>query len=173
MHRVSSGRGTVNSGRKNTIQVLRPREFQAPDPEIQTWRGKGVKWELEENYWWALVGLGAWDLEGSPALEVSTLRGLHVLVCLLGHVQLFMGHLMGCNPPGSSVHGISQARILEWVAMPSSRGSSRPRDGTHISDVSCTSLSTVPPGKPHGPPTSRHTVKLLFLVLEAPSGEWP
>ena len=34
---------------------------------------------------------------------------------------------MGCSPPGSSVHGILQARILEWVAMPSSRGSSRPR----------------------------------------------
>ena len=30
---------------------------------------------------------------------------------------------MGCNLPGSSVHGISQARILEWVAMPTSRGS--------------------------------------------------
>ena len=35
---------------------------------------------------------------------------------------------MGCNPPGFSVHGILQARILEWVAMGSSRGSSRPRD---------------------------------------------
>ena len=32
-----------------------------------------------------------------------------------------------CSPPGSSVHGILQARILEWVAMPSSRGSSQPR----------------------------------------------
>ena len=35
---------------------------------------------------------------------------------------------MHCNPPGSSVHGILQARILEWVAMPSSRGSSGLRD---------------------------------------------
>ena len=33
-----------------------------------------------------------------------------------------------CSPPGSSVPGILQARIPEWVAMPSSRGSSRPRD---------------------------------------------
>ena len=40
-------------------------------------------------------------------------------------------------PPGSSVHGILQARILEWVAMPSSRGSSQPRDRTSISYVSC------------------------------------
>ena len=39
---------------------------------------------------------------------------------------------MDCSPPGSSVHGILQARILEWVSMPSSRGSSWPRDRTCI-----------------------------------------
>ena len=45
---------------------------------------------------------------------------------------------MDCNPPCSSVHGASQARILEWAAMPSSRGSSLPRDQTHVSYMSCT-----------------------------------
>ena len=45
---------------------------------------------------------------------------------------------MDYSPPGSPVHGILQARILEWVAMPSSRGSSQPRDQTHISNISCT-----------------------------------
>ena len=44
---------------------------------------------------------------------------------------------MDCSLPGSSVHGILQARILEWVAVPSSRGSSRPRDQTCVSYVSC------------------------------------
>jgi len=39
---------------------------------------------------------------------------------------------MDCGPPGSSVHGILQTRILEWVAVPSSRGSSKPRDQTCI-----------------------------------------
>ena len=42
-----------------------------------------------------------------------------------------------CSPPESSVHGILQARILEWVAMPSSRGYSQHRDQTHVSYVSC------------------------------------
>ena len=46
---------------------------------------------------------------------------------------------MDCSPPGSCVHGILQARILEWVAMPSSRGSSQPKDWMHISYVSCIS----------------------------------
>ena len=40
---------------------------------------------------------------------------------------------MDCSPPGSSDHGIFQARILEWVAMPTSRGSCRPRDQTWVS----------------------------------------
>ena len=40
---------------------------------------------------------------------------------------------MDCSPPGSSVHGILQARVLEWVAMPFSRGSSWPGDQTWIS----------------------------------------
>ena len=40
---------------------------------------------------------------------------------------------MHCSPPGSSVHGILQGRILGWVAMPFSRGSSQPRDQTQVS----------------------------------------
>ena len=42
---------------------------------------------------------------------------------------------MDCSPPGSSVHGILQARVLEWVAMPSSRVSSWPRDQTPVSHI--------------------------------------
>ena len=44
---------------------------------------------------------------------------------------------MDCNLPGSSVHGILQARLLEWVAIPFSRESSWPRDWTCVSYVSC------------------------------------
>ena len=51
------------------------------------------------------------------------------------HVWLFCMR-MDCSPPNTSVHGISQARILEWVAISSSRESSWPRDWTWISCVS-------------------------------------
>ena len=44
---------------------------------------------------------------------------------------------MDCSPPGSSAHGIFQARILEWVAISFSRESSQPRDQTRISNISC------------------------------------
>ena len=42
---------------------------------------------------------------------------------------------MDCSPRGSSVHGIPQARILQWVAIPFSRGSSQPRDQTQVSRI--------------------------------------
>ena len=42
-----------------------------------------------------------------------------------------------CSPPSSYVHGVFQARILEWIAISSSRGSSHPNDQTVISCVSC------------------------------------
>ena len=48
---------------------------------------------------------------------------------------LTLGDPMDCSLPGSSVHGILQARIPEWVAIPFSRGSSRLRDWTQVSWV--------------------------------------
>ena len=50
---------------------------------------------------------------------------------------VWLCHPMDWSPPGSSVHGILQARILKCVAMPSFRGSSSPKDGTHICYISC------------------------------------
>jgi len=64
---------------------------------------------------------------------------------------------MDCSQPGSSVRGILQARILEWIAMPSSRGSSRPKDGIWASlcllHWQQDSLPLLPPGKPIFLPT--------------------
>ena len=60
-------------------------------------------------------------------------------ICVRMHAQLCLTlcNSMDCNPPDSSVRGISQSRILEWVVISPSRGSSRPRDRTCISCVSC------------------------------------
>ena len=63
----------------------------------------------------------------------------HVNVCVYSVSQscLILCDPMDCSLSGSSVHGIFQARILQWVAISSSRGSSQPRDGTRISCFSC------------------------------------
>ena len=60
-----------------------------------------------------------------------------VAVQSLSYIQLFCNSFN--SPPGSSAHGILQARILEWVAISSCRGSAQPRDQTCISCVSCIS----------------------------------
>ena len=52
-----------------------------------------------------------------------------------------------CNPPSSSVHGILQARILEWVTIPSSRGSSWPGMEAGSPTLQADSLPSEPPGK--------------------------
>ena len=66
----------------------------------------------------------------------------------LSRIQLF-GNPMDYSPPGSSVHGISQVRILGWVAISSSRASSQPRDRTH---VSCIGRWILYPLSHHGSP---------------------
>ena len=58
-------------------------------------------------------------------------------LCLITQSCWTLCNPMDCSPPGSSVHGIFHARILEWVAISYSRGSSQPRDWIHISYVSC------------------------------------
>ena len=64
---------------------------------------------------------------------------------------------MDCSPPGSSVHGISQARILEWIAISFSKGSSQPRDQTLVGRC----FTAEPPGKPHMGHT--YSKKVLFI----------
>ena len=79
------------------------------------------------------------DSHLSKELRESKLVSRHGIpvdcVCMLSQVQLC--HPMDCSLPASFVYGITQARILEWVAISSFRGSSWPRDQTHLSCVSC------------------------------------
>ena len=63
---------------------------------------------------------------------------LYVCAHLLAQLCLTLCDPIDCSPPDSSIHGIFQARILEWVAISFSRGSSQPRDQTCVPSVSCT-----------------------------------
>ena len=64
--------------------------------------------------------------------------------CMWAQLYLTLCDPMDCSPPGSSVHGISQTRILEWVAISSCRGSSQPGDQTHISCIKGRFFTTEP-----------------------------
>ena len=62
-------------------------------------------------------------------------------------VKVTQSCLTFCDPVDYTVHGILQAKILEWVAFPFSRGSSQPRDQTQVSRVAGDSLPAEPQGK--------------------------
>ena len=70
---------------------------------------------------------------------------------------------MDCSPWGFFVHGIFQARILEWVAISYARGSSRPRDQTHISCISCKPISHASPALAGSLLTTVPPVKHIFF----------
>ena len=112
---------------------------------------------------------------GSPGK--STGVGCHFLLqCMKGKRESEVAQLcptlcdpMDCSPPGSSIHGIFQARVLEWVAISFSRGSSQPRGPALQGDA----LPSGPPGQTHrkepGPTCSYRVRVSLYGVPEAGS----
>ena len=68
-------------------------------------------------------------------LDVSCFKVQMKVKVLITQLCPILFDPMDCSPPGSSMHGILQARILEWVATPFSRGSSWPRDQTQVSCI--------------------------------------
>ena len=73
----------------------------------------------------------------SRANTSQYLWALYRTMCLVTQSCLTLCNPMDCSPPGSSVHGILLARLLEWVTISSSRKSSQPRDRTCVSGISC------------------------------------
>ena len=117
---------SINFEWMNFLKMSQSLTFDIPDLlSSMTW-----SWFL--SWTWFLVYVSfTRNLTILPWIRSSDPR-LHIF---LAHVLSHFGRvrlcdLMVCSPPGSSVHGILQARILEWVAMPSSRRSSWLRDQT-------------------------------------------
>ena len=83
------------------------------------------------------------DEQWTVAEEYDRLRNMgenrQKIVCVHTQSYLTFCKPVDCSPLGSTVHGIFQARILEWIATSCSRGSSWPRDWTCVSCVSCIS----------------------------------
>ena len=85
---------------------------------------------------------------------------------LVAHSCLILRDPMDCSPPGSSVHGISQARVLAWVAIAFSRESYRPRNQTQVSHIDrqmlyCLSLQ----GKLHGSKLLKYLLIYVWLSM--------
>ena len=158
----------VTQGKECFPGHLRRNSFPSPRSELLTLMEK--RWgQVRQNLggtspqrgplWWiltyltqrnraALQGRGGQDSENCKAGKVtlwrvdSTQRKVKVLVTQL---CLTICDPMDCSLPGFSVHGIIQVRILEWVVISFSQGSSQPRDRTHVSCIAGRFFTTEPP----------------------------
>ena len=114
--------------------------------------------------------------------EIQTLTRYLIVLCVCSVTQSCptLCDPTGCSPPGSSVHGIFQARILERVAMPSYRRSNRPRDQTQVSCTfsiaaaakslqSCLTLCNPIDGSPPGSPVPGFSRQEHWSGLPFPS----
>ena len=101
----------------------------------------------EVEHWW--LRLLQASRHGSKCFDHFVYPNILFCCCSVAKSCLTLCDPMDCSPPGSSVHGISQARILERVAIPFSRGSSQPRDPTHITLIVGRFFTAEPWGKPH------------------------
>ena len=103
--------------------TLHPSVYEARDSMGPQWVMGGRK-----------GGMNTWNTEGLWARKPFHMT-LCCCSCSVGKSCPTLYDPMGCSPPGSSVHGILQARILRWAAISFSRGSSQPRDQTHVSSI--------------------------------------
>jgi len=129
--------------------------------------GKGLCKNLMEREWLPSLGINVGNLQeiGSRFPTVFS----EALVWLVAQSCLILYNLMDCSLPSSSVHGILQAKILEWVAIPFSGGSSQAKDRTHVSCIA-DSLPAKPPGKPKN--TGVGSLFLLQQIFPTQESNW-
>ena len=138
----SSVHGILQAGILEQIAVSFSRVSSQPRGQTQVSCIAGrllTIWAIREAHMWIYSLL--WIISKWKVCVHAKIRPLCLTLC----------DPVDCSPPGSSVHGILQSRILEWVVMPSSRRSSRPRDQTCGSSGSCLAgrfFATEPLGMP-------------------------
>ena len=132
--------GRMNTRHRHTDHTLGP--HQLPLPQNWVCLLVGVKPKLTTNL--RAEGRIYYLQEVRRTLVISPKvclpeqqNSVCVCVCVCVLVAQLCLTLCNCRPPGCSVHGILQARILEWIAIPFSRRSSQPRDQTQLFLLHC------------------------------------
>ena len=112
----------------------------------------------------------SWGHKDCPSLYLLYLKLwldlLNLPVLCWAQLSLTICDPMDCSPSGSSVHEILQAKILEWVAIPFSRGSSQPRDGNWVSFIAGRFFTIWPTGEALSP------IQTLDLLRKDPCWFW-
>ena len=113
---------------------------------VRMWRNWDSYIATRTVKWWSYFGKWYFKKKLTLSNHMGTFTPRHILkrnenicphICCVFSRLVMSNSLrpMDCRPPGSSLHGIFQARILEWVAISFSKGSSQPRDQTYISCI--------------------------------------
>ena len=108
-----------------------------PHPSSRLYTKHGVHAQLSQT-----------SVLSSGSHHLNSFYSANCCCCLVTQLYPTLYDPMGCSSPGSSIHGTSQTRILEWIAISFSRGSSQLRDRTCISRTGSGFFTTEPPGKP-------------------------
>ena len=99
---------------------------------MQIWSAGSPEWGRSEKWLAFSINLFPFPSKRDDSMFLPNYLKLKVL---LAQSCPTLCDPMGWSPPGPSVHGIPQARILEWVVIPFSKGSSQPRDQTQVSHI--------------------------------------
>ena len=117
------GKTTVQPHEAGEATEAKPPTHPPPLPQAE-WEGVVGRSALTMNPEKSVCGT-----QGHATSFLPQNRPFKVKACVCAQsLQSTLCDPMGCSPPGSSVHGLLQARTLEWAAIPFSRGSSQPRD---------------------------------------------
>ena len=165
------------------LKIVLSQDLKRPHILPQPPGASAVVWKEDAHLaHWARRRRDTWsDGVGSANAQSCDTKQSHCslrCVCLKSLSCLTLCNPIDCNPPSFSVHGIFQAEILEWVAIPSSSGSSQPRDWTRISfhflHWQVDSLPLAPPGKPHSLQYCWQTKASLDQLNKpsCPAGPW-
>ena len=150
--------GTLSSGtsrltHRQALEWVSQAQHDTPTPVLYS--------QIITDVWLGLMTAERNASSGSLPVGFPPKRDSHLFLCERAQSCLTLCDPVDGSPPGSSVHGVLQTRILEWVAISSSRGSSQSRDGTHISCISRTGRLTLY----HGATCEAHNLKGLLIKL--------
>ena len=142
-----------------------------PSEVVRLWRGRSWPWQLLSVTWEVIWG---WKSLGQALLWYPTTLSHPGYVCSEVNVAQACPPL--CDPVGSTVHGTLQARMLEWVAVPFSRGSPQPSGQTQASHTAGRFFTGWVTGKspvksaliPNHPKTSRLRLQSVVQILGHP-----
>ena len=109
--------------------------------QVRCW-SSGVRMGVSTRKWCSIPPWSQWSSGRMRAMSFKSLKKFLLVMavdcavlCLVSQSCLTLCDPMVCSLPGSSVHGMLPARILDWVAYPFSRGSSQPKDQTGVSCI--------------------------------------